>query len=49
MPYLDLLEVGADPSARVDEQLGDLAPFVDTTAPRPPLGTGVAAAAAGAR
>ena len=48
---LDLLEGGhVDPSARVDEQLGDLAPFVDTyRAPRPPLGSGVAAAAAGAR
>ena len=48
---LDLLEGGhVDPSARGDEQLGDLAPFVDTyRAPRPPLGSGVAAAAAGAR
>lgn len=47
---LDLLEGGhVDPSARGDEQLGDLAPFIETyRAPTPPLGSGVAAAAAGA-
>jgi len=48
---LDLLEGGyVDPSSRGVEQLGDLAPFIETyRAPRPPLGSGVAAAAAGAR
>lgn len=48
---LELLEGGhIDPSARGVEQLGDLAPFVETyRAPRPPLGSGVAAAASGAR
>lgn len=47
---LDLLEGGhVDPSMRGDEQLGDLAPFIETyRAPTPPLGSGVAAAAAGA-
>ena len=47
---LDLLEGGyVDPSARGSEELGDLAPFIDTyRAPHPPLGSGVAAAAAGA-
>ena len=48
---LDLLEGGhVNPSSRGVEQLGDLAPFIETyRAPRPPLGSGVAAAAAGAR
>ena len=48
---LDLLEGGyVDPRARGAEELGDLAPFIETyRAPSPPLGSGVAAASAGAR
>ena len=47
---LDLLEGGfVDPAARGREELGDLDPFLRTyRAPQPPLGSGVAAAAAGA-
>ena len=48
---LDLLSGGyVDPAARGTDQLGKLAPFIETyRAPHPPLGSGVAAAAAGAR
>jgi len=48
---LDLLSGGyVDPAARGSDQLGKLAPFIETyRAPHPPLGSGVAAAAAGAR